>query len=84
MDGFCLQTITSKLEEKGSKTIIPRALQNGLLCYNCLRVFDHYAKPSGSTSLFYMTTCSKSRDYFNNFLFFFYFWEKLTRRFREM
>ena len=67
----------SKLE-KGFKTIIPRALQNGPLFYNCLRAFDHYAKPSDSTSaashfpsLFYMTTCSKSRDYFK---FFFFFW----------
>ena len=50
VDGFCLQIITSKLEEKGSKTIIPRALQNGSLFYNCLRAFDHYTKPSDSTS----------------------------------
>ena len=41
VDGFCLQIITFKLEEKGSKTIILRALQNGSLFYNCLRAFDH-------------------------------------------
>ena len=42
---YCFQ-----LQEKGSKTIIPRALQNGLLFYNCLGAFDHYAKPNDSTS----------------------------------
>ena len=49
VDGFCLQIITSKLEEKGSKTIIPRALQNGSLFYNCLLAFDYYAKQSQAT-----------------------------------
>ena len=46
VDGFCLQIITSKLED--TKTIIPRALQNGSLFYNCLLAFDHYAKPNDS------------------------------------
>ena len=72
VDGFCLQIITSKLEEKGSKTIIPRALQNGSLFYNCLRAFDHYAKPSDSTSALvllaiFQVYTTKSRDYFTFF-----------------
>ena len=80
VDGFCLQIITSKLEEKGSKTIIPRALQNGSLFYNCLRAFDHYAKPSDSTSALvllaiFQVYTTKSRDYFTFFFL-------LTRRIR--
>ena len=92
MDGFCLQTITSKLEEKGSKTIIPRTLQNGSLCYNCLQAFDYYAKPSDSSSaashfpsLF--LPCVASHVITSKKIFFWGgggdIWEKLTRRNQE-